>query len=191
VRAASFMEVAKALPCHGLRVRSEWTVQPQSPKRSPRDATTAGYLRRAPGAVSAALAAGAGWIRSRVGARSRGVGRGSVRAQADDDPMAAKVFFCILARGSCSKDAWPKSPRGAAAIGNTRDDIARCLMAALTGKISNDTAVVLIFEDTDNTQSKYWWVACRVFRFSRQLWLAACSCSFWFYDLHGPILCSP
>ena len=27
------MEVAKALPCHGLRVRSEWTVQPQSPKR--------------------------------------------------------------------------------------------------------------------------------------------------------------
>lgn len=33
VCAASFMEVARALPCHGLRVRSERTVQPHSPKR--------------------------------------------------------------------------------------------------------------------------------------------------------------
>ncbi|CAJ1394010.1 unnamed protein product [Effrenium voratum] len=48
-------------------------------------------------------------------------------------------------------------------INTAHGDIARCLMAALTGQISNDTAVVLIFEDTDNTQSKYWWVLGRAF----------------------------
>eukprot|EP00434_Breviolum_minutum_P005786 symbB.v1.2.005101.t1/scaffold234.1/size257806/20 len=79
-----------------------------------------------------------------------------------DIPAETKVFFCILARGSNSKDAWPKSPRGASELGNTRDDIARSLMAALIKHPNNisgsNSAVVLVFEDTRRTQSKMWWV---------------------------------
>ena len=63
----------------------------------------------------------------------------------------ARVVFCILCRGSSSKDAWPKSPEGVRSLGNTRDDVARSLMAAL-GRDSPEAAVVLVFEDAADTQ---------------------------------------
>ena len=69
----------------------------------------------------------------------------------------ARVVFCILCRGSSSKDAWPKSPEGVRSLGNTRDDVARSLMAAL-GRDSPEAAVVLVFEDTRQTRSRQWWV---------------------------------
>ena len=69
----------------------------------------------------------------------------------------AKVIFCILARGSSSKDSWPKTPQGVKELGNTRDDIARSLVAAL-GNGSSEAAVVLVFEDTPQTPSRHWWV---------------------------------
>eukprot|EP00435_Cladocopium_sp_Y103_P019936 s1314_g4.t2 len=69
------------------------------------------------------------------------------------DSVDTKIFFCILARGSNSKDAWPKSPRGAAELGNTRDDLRLQSIS-----MSNDSAVVLVFEDAKRTQSKTWWV---------------------------------
>ncbi|CAL1173195.1 unnamed protein product [Cladocopium goreaui] len=72
-----------------------------------------------------------------------------------------RATTCRKARGSNSKDAWPKTPRGAAELGNTRDDIARSIIAALTSHrnvAGNDSAVVLVFEDTRRTQSKMWWV---------------------------------
>ncbi|CAK9085237.1 unnamed protein product [Durusdinium trenchii] len=89
--------------------------------------------------------------------------RGSSDGAAGDDLLTmqkAKILFCILARGSDSKDAWPKSPRGAAHFGNTRDDVARSLITALSPEEnpSGDAAVVLIFENTRRTPSKNWWV---------------------------------
>ncbi|CAE7308516.1 unnamed protein product [Symbiodinium sp. CCMP2592] len=74
-----------------------------------------------------------------------------------DAAREARVVFCILCRGSSSKDAWPKSPEGVRSLGNTRDDVARSLMAAL-GRDSPEAAVVLVFEDTRQTRSRQWWV---------------------------------
>eukprot|EP00913_Durusdinium_trenchii_P022545 g21177.t1 len=95
--------------------------------------------------------------------RPRSTHMRGTRHGAGDDLLTmqkAKILFCILARGSDSKDAWPKSPRGAAHFGNTRDDVARSLITALSPEEnpSGDAAVVLIFENTRRTPSKNWWV---------------------------------
>ena len=97
-------------------------------------------------------------------ARLRKAARGSHASRLQDTDFKlqeavreAKVVFCILCRGSSSKDAWPKSPEGVRSLGNTRDDVARSLMAAL-GRDSPEAAVVLVFEDTRQTRSRQWWV---------------------------------
>ena len=91
-------------------------------------------------------------------ARSAGL-RGDVNVQVVAN---AKVIFCILARGSSSKDAWPKSPEGVRELGNTRDDVARSLMAAFSSE-NAEAGAVLVFEDTPQTRSRHWWVLTREF----------------------------
>lgn len=150
--------MALGLPTYANRVPS-WS--PWSPR--PQPLALCGQHSQASHLQTKHFAAGvlAGMKCVQSGYRLRRPRRATCRKVVHDILVDTKIFFCILARGSNSKDAWPKTPRGAAELGNTRDDIARSIIAALTSHknvAGNDTAVVLVFEDTRRTQSKTWWV---------------------------------
>ncbi|CAJ1391901.1 unnamed protein product [Effrenium voratum] len=117
--------------CHALQLRSRLRFS----RRSPRLA--------APCAVRG---------RGRVPRSSR---------KAPEPALRAEVIFCLLATGSSSRHAWPKTLKAAASLfGNRRDSLARSLLAALqrTSTVAPRTAAALVFDGGRRKRDLTWWV---------------------------------
>ncbi|CAK9018257.1 unnamed protein product [Durusdinium trenchii] len=79
-----------------------------------------------------------------------------------EPPLSAEVVFCLLAVGSSSCHAWPKTRKSAASLfGNRRDSLARSLLAALQTTAFTHaprTAAAILFEAGKRFKDLSWWV---------------------------------
>ncbi|CAK9082297.1 unnamed protein product [Durusdinium trenchii] len=79
-----------------------------------------------------------------------------------EPPLSAEVVFCLLAVGSSSCHAWPKTRKSAASLfGNRRDSLARSLLAALQTTAFTHaprTAAAILFEAGKRFKDLSWCV---------------------------------